>query len=70
MDGVNQSALEGGEGEGMAEHWAAGRGLCAVKYGGTEAEGCYRYKIGYADLNNGIDERGFSCRARLKPGYK
>ena len=28
-----------------------------------------RYKIGYADSNGGIDERGFSCSAWAKPGW-
>ena len=28
-----------------------------------------RHEIGYADSNGGIDERGFSCQARAKPGW-
>ena len=27
------------------------------------------YEIGYADSDGGIDKRGFSCRARAKPGW-
>ena len=39
-DIVNQSALEGGEGEGWPSSGAACGDRCAVKYGETEAGGC------------------------------
>ena len=69
MDGVNQSALEGREGEGMAEHWDGRWRLVCSQVRGDRSRGLFdRFQIGYADLNDGIDERGFSYRARVKPG--
>ena len=40
-----------------------------VEVGVQSNTGRPKLMIGYADLNGGIDERGFSCWARVKPGW-
>ena len=45
----------------MAEQWGGRRKLvCSVQLSTGRPKLFYRYKIGYADSNDGIDERGFS----------
>ena len=66
MDGVNQSALEGREGEGMAEHWDGRWRLVCSQVRGDRSRGLFdRSIIGYADLNDDIDECGFWCWTRV-----
>ena len=69
MDFVNQSGLEGREegrdGRALERHVELG---VQSSTGRPKPRVFDRYKIGYADVNIGIDERGFSCRARVKPG--
>ena len=59
-------ALGDGEGEGVAEQWG---GVCSqVRI--ARSRGLFdSYKIGYADSNGGIDERGCSRQATAKPGW-
>ena len=60
VDGVNQSDLKGGEGGGMAEHWGDMWRLVCSQVRRDRSRGLFdRYKIGYTDLNDGIDERIF-----------
>ena len=53
----------------VAEQWVRRRRLvCNVQSSTGRPKLFDRYKIGYADSNGGVDERGFSCRARAEPG--
>ena len=66
---MNQSALKGGEG--ARDDRALGRKVevgVQSRTGGPKPK-FDRYKIGYTGLNDGIDECGFSCRDRVKPGW-
>ena len=64
---VNQSVLEMGRRRGGR---AVRRQVEAVVQPSTGKPKPFdRYKIGYADSNDGNDERGFSRRARAKPAW-
>ena len=68
-DGHRESVCDGrweGGGDGRAVGWQVEAGVQSS----TGSPKLFdRYKIGYADSNGGIDERGFSCRAWEKPGW-
>ena len=69
-DVVNQSALEGGEGGRDGRTLGRQVEVGVQSSMGGQCRGLFdRYRIGCADLNGGIDERGFSCRARVKPRW-